>query len=273
MVRKCAGLAIVCLTVSVTSASATTLIDLTTSGSSGSGTDALFGNEFVVQWVAQASTGTGVIEPFLRVQKGGNEQGYNTELGGPLDDKTGTWTHALNLSAVPIVNIGGVDYRQFLLDINEDNSTDGRLLSLNQIQIFQGPDQLHTGFSSVAGVGTQPIITFGQASEIFRLNNASGDLEIRLNFGLNPGSGAGDMFLYVANAAFDTAIPNVIFYTQFGAPSGYASSNAGFEEWAIFRPGDGDTSGQQPVPEPAALALFGTGLAVLARTVRSRKRD
>src|SRR5438067_13624257 len=40
-------------------------------------------------------TGTGVIQPFLRVQNDPSEQGYNTSGGTPFDDKAGPWTHNL----------------------------------------------------------------------------------------------------------------------------------------------------------------------------------
>src|SRR5258708_4708187 len=65
-------------------------------------------------------TGTGVIQPFVRIQGKPTESGYNTD--GPIEfdtkDHTGqNWTHSITLSQVPIVTIGGVQYREFLLDI------------------------------------------------------------------------------------------------------------------------------------------------------------
>lgn len=251
-------------------ASATT-IDLTTGGS-GSGTGALGGN-FLASWVDQTSTGSGVIDPFLRLQNGGNEQGYNTSIGTPLDDKPGGFTRPLTLSEIPIVNLGGVDYRQFLLDIKEDQGADDELLSLNQIQIFQSiGDQSHASLSA-ATVASQAVIGFAApANEIFRMNNANGNLEIRLNSSLNTGNGAGDMFLYVPDADFNPAFSNIILYSQFGMPSGFASSSAGWEEWSVVKPQvDTTPFSAQAVPEPASLLLLGTGLCLIARRARRRK--
>ena len=45
------------------------------------------------EFTQQQPTGTGVIDPFLRVQNSPSEQGYNTSGGTPFDDKAGPWTH------------------------------------------------------------------------------------------------------------------------------------------------------------------------------------
>jgi hypothetical protein len=80
------------------------------------------GGNFIVQQISASSTGTGVINSFLRVQATGQERGYNTDVTPPpLDDKAGNFTRVLGLSDIPTVTIGGVVYRQFLLDINQSN--------------------------------------------------------------------------------------------------------------------------------------------------------
>ena len=66
------------------------------------------------------------------MQNNPNEQGYNT---GPelyrvgqtqFDEKTDPISRAPFSWAVPIVNIGGTNYREFFLDINENASAAGR---------------------------------------------------------------------------------------------------------------------------------------------------
>ena len=69
-----------------------TIVDLT--GSNDSGT--INGAQFV--FTTQQPTGTGVIQPFLRVENTPIEQGYNTSGGTPFDDKAGPWTHNLTVA-------------------------------------------------------------------------------------------------------------------------------------------------------------------------------
>jgi hypothetical protein len=66
----------------------------------------------------ETSTGTGVINPFLRIQGKGVEEGYNMDTTIAFETKEGPWTRSLSLNDIPLVTIDGVSYRAFLLDIN-----------------------------------------------------------------------------------------------------------------------------------------------------------
>ena len=254
-------------------ASATTIIDLTTAGATSTQT-ADIGGSFTVTQISPQSTGTGVIDSFLRIQQNGEERGYNTSTGTPLDDKSGTFTRALSLSEIPIVNLGGTDYYQFMLDINQNGT---ELLSLNQIQIFQSTTD-PTGYTSLteATAGSDALISFAGATEVFRMDSLANNYEIKMDYSLNSGSGSGDMFLYVLKSSFTGAGDFVVLFSQFGAPPGSWSSNDGFEEWAVLKSSitqcvSGDCT-INATPEPASLLLLGTGLGLVARRVRRTKK-
>ena len=83
-----------------------TVVDLT--GSNDSGT--IDGAQFV--FTTPQPTGTGVIQPFLRLENSPVEQGYNTSGGTPFDDKAGPWTHDLTFGDLQNtqVTLGGASY-------------------------------------------------------------------------------------------------------------------------------------------------------------------
>ena len=155
-------------------------LDLTTAGSSGTINGALF-----EQWDGQP-TGTGVFDPFVRIQHDppppyGIEAGYNTD--GTIefetkDDGGHNWTHSLPLSLLVPVMIGGTEYYQFALDIDETNAKGGNtgpLLSLDELEIYLQ-----------AGPAEFPYSSF--VNKIYDLDGA-GDSWIILDYSLNHGSG------------------------------------------------------------------------------------
>jgi len=228
-------------------------IELTSVGSSGTINGALF------QQASPQPTGTGVIDSFVRIQNRGVEQGYNTSARPvQFDEKTDpNFTRPLLLSSVPVVNINGTNYRQFLLDINEKKTDPGKFLSLDQLQIFQAN---RGDLNNFPNLGTK----------IYDLD-AGGDHSILLDYSLNHGSGSGDMFAYIPDSLFDPSLSNVYLFSQFGSDPN-ARADAGFEEWAVLE-GGGGTPPVNEVPAPATLvfAAVGCGLGLLGRAVRGSR--
>ena len=72
------------------------------------------------------ATGTGVFEPFKRVQNNEVQNGFNSDANEPdinFDTKDGSdWTRSVLFSELGVVNIGGELFYELQLDANENGS-------------------------------------------------------------------------------------------------------------------------------------------------------
>ena len=202
-----------------------TVVDLT----SGSGSGTINGAKFEFGY---AQGGTGVLEPFVRIQATGTEEGYNTsESNVPFDEKTGSWTHDIRLNQIPAVYMGGTNYFKFLLDINESGG-DSSFLSLDEVQIYTSLTG-NKNTTVLASLGTLRYDMDGN-SESYVLLDAS----------KSSGSGVADMTVLVPVSAFAGAAGTdfVYFYSSFGEQGTLDgndfSSDDGFEEWGIPDPAE-----------------------------------
>lgn len=248
-------LAIILLIPSIASTTEASIIDLTTGpGSSG----AINGGLFVF---ANEGGGTGMLDPFVRIQSGGTEQGYNTShRNAPFNAKKGVWTHDLLLNEIPIITITGTDYFEFILDINESGGGGNSFLSLDDIRIY------------TSAIGGQNTTTLGDLGVLRFSMDAGEDSHIRLDASNTSGSGQTDMTAFIPVSAFAGANPDdfVYFYSAFGGlgtigQQKYGSSG-GFEEWAVQIDAN---SVFIPAPGPLALLL----LASFSSKRRRRRRS
>jgi hypothetical protein len=175
-----------------------------------------------------APAGSGVLDSFVRINAGGSqefEQGYNTDLR-PLqydENNSPTFTRSLMLSAVPTVVPGGpcpAGCREFILDINQ--TVADPLLTLNRMVV-----SLRSA-GNLAGATVPDGSRLGAAGSLFPeadtivYDSLAGN-QIQLDYSLESGSGNGDMFLYIPNAAFTG--PNTHLKPM---PACYANANDGF---------------------------------------------
>jgi len=199
---------------SYSSTNGTTYYDLTkATGDSAEINDALF-----FQNKPDGSSGTGLIQAIVRVQDpgggDGHENGYNTSFR-PLSYEENTspnFTTSIVLNSVPIVQIDGVNYYEFRLDINQLNSSS--LLSLDEIKLYSSDVSAGQAQGTIGGAWFT-----ANASLVYDMDGGSNH-SVLLDAGLSSGSGSSDMFFYVPVSNFGGADPDVTYvtlYSEFGA--------------------------------------------------------
>jgi len=194
------------------------------------------------------STGTGVFNPFVRIQGKGIEKGYNTDGSAEFDTKGGKWTHSIKLSDIPVSN-GNI---QLLLDINQSQGGDNRYLSLDVMQIFLADSGSLDNYDPDLRTLINGTLIYDLGKDKWGKDNW-----VRMdNTIFHPGSGTGDVRVTINISEIPGWSSDKYFYlySEFGK---YNSSNGGFEEWAIAIPA--------AIPEPTTIALLGLGALSLLR--------
>jgi hypothetical protein len=210
----------------------------------------------IFQFTDQQPTGTGVIQPFLRVQASPTEQGYNTSGGTPFDDKAGPWTHDIQFSDLQstAVTVNGTSYFKVLVDLNEPGGSKSTI-SLENLQFYT---------SSQGSKTTTTLSSLGTLR--YSMDTAGGDNQVLFDAGRNHGSGSGDAFFYIPTTAFAGTNANDFVYMYVNMGSADDTTAGGFEEFTLVR-------NLTPVPEMSALfPIFGLLVAVGSTSILRRRR-
>jgi hypothetical protein len=181
----------------------------------------------IYRWL-DASTVTASTQTFVQVSTTGNRdrsQAYNTTVNGVLDNGApDNFNRTVTVADVPRIRIGNLLYREFLLDIHEDNGRGRQYLSLDEVQVFLG------------GTANAGVTTFDAGGLLQHDGTLIHDLEggagqwVALNHARNSGRGAGDLYLYLLDSLFagfagDAA---VTLYSHFGRqgidPAGFTGN-------------------------------------------------
>ena len=224
------------------------VVNLTAPNSSGTINGALFST------AATHSSGTGVVDSFVRLHANGTESGYNTSIQSQLfgrDEVGGNFTHDITLGQIGTTTVDGTEYYQFILDVNEPNGGGASLLSLDDVQIYTS-STAHTDYK----------MTLSDLGDVRYSMDAGGDSRVELD-DFNSGSGTADMAMLVPVTAFAGVSTDsfVYLFSNFGDNN---ASNGGFEEWWTHNP--------ELIPLPAAAWLGLSGLIGLAGLGMMRRR-
>ena len=156
------------------------------------------------------NAGTGNYDSFLRIQNNGEEEGFNTDTPQLENNKDGNFTHSLLISSLQVVTVGGVDYYQIRLDLNETNSKTGPEISLDQLQLYIGDAAL-----SAADLST--------LTKVYDLQTDNGGSLALTD--VNTGSGTDDYFFMIPVDLVDGGGAYLTLYADFSGADG------GFEEF------------------------------------------
>jgi uncharacterized repeat protein (TIGR01451 family) len=187
--------------------------------------------EYIGSAAANEASGTGLFDPFVRLQGSPTEKGYNTDGAVAFDTKSGTWTHAIKANAIPVVDCDGSGGGtalcwELFVDINESNTA--KYISLNEVEIWFTTDPNLVGFVDPTGFpsGATQVYDFTGAIKIHDVNQ---------------GSGRGDLRYLVPIANIDpwTSSTYFVLYSKWGTTTGAApdgktyGTEGGFEEWKV----------------------------------------
>ena len=198
--------------------------DITTAGSSVTIGGVIFTD------AVNVGSGTGNYNTFLAISNNsGVETGFNSDDTPPIDNTNSdidqAKTHTVKLSDLVIVTVGGVQYYQVRVDLNEANSDPNAQISLDTFKIY----------TSTNGGIVSTTDLFANATLKYNMD-AGGDVSVLLSDAESSGSGTDDYSVLIPVSTFagqDPTTTFVYFDIKMGAAGTDWTANATFEEWNL----------------------------------------
>lgn len=256
-------------------------------------------------------SGSGAFDSFVRISANTPDvRGYNTDYR-PLqfdENNSPSFTLSRLLSEIPIIDEGGVDYREFQLDMNQNLSGSGNTadyyLTLDTFELYESPYDELCGYpfdgsgGGHSGCNPENIEAEGNtATQLYDMDAGTNSF-IVMDYRNNSGSGKRDLRVYVPDSLFSQD-PNcapggvgcttyVTLYSEFGLDFDAADpdpllqiphgNNDGFEEWGVNPVGPTAISLSAlnisaPATLPALLALAAVLLVAATLLARRRSRE
>lgn len=204
------------------------VINLTAPGAShtinGSGEDAIILDSVNI------GSGTGNYNTFLAIgDNDGNEFGFNSNDTSPINptnpNQDLSKSEVVLLSTVPITVIGGVEYYEFRMDLNEPNNATAGQISLDTFKIY-----------SSASSTIEDLAVLQAQNLVYNMDaGADGDISVVLSE-LSSGSGTDDYAILVPVSKFaglDPATTYMYVYAEMGYLGGDSVGDGGFEEFNL----------------------------------------
>jgi hypothetical protein len=237
------------------------------------------------------TSGSGVIDSFVRLSTTGVEQGYNT-AARPYSDvtitndagTTATFNHPIQIKDLPVVvrqqGNSPIPYFEFVLDLNQESALP--YISLDNLQISTASSKSLTGYTTDGTYGNAATLVYDMHAGQIDYN------AVAMNASFSTGSGSYDIFLNVPVSDFNVTSANdlnsyVYVYSQFGkqnlnddiqggtsdAKNG-GSTNSGYEEWTrgVGRPVEAAGSVATSINEVTPTATTGVTSVAAGATVQ-----
>jgi len=180
----------------------------------------------------RVGSGTGGYNTFLAISNNsGVEAGFNSDDTPPINatnaDIDQAKTHTVKLSSLVVKTIGGVDYYEIRIDLNEANSDPNAQLSLDQFKLYTSTNG---GIESTTNL-------FNPANATLKYDmDAGGDKSILLSDAGSTGSGTDDYSILIPTSLFAGQDPTTTYlyvYAQMGAAGTGWDATSTFEEFNL----------------------------------------